>query len=794
MKAIRRVFSSESGWVGLRIAFALLILAAFTVLAAPPAWWAARGVTNGRDSDDYAPINQGQLKNLAAAAVAEFEEKLEGGAGDALKALAASWAAPSARRDDYAAVNVGQLKALARPFYDRLKAKGLATAYPWQGSTAAADDYALANIGQAKNLFAFRLSHFDVQEVPDWWVAEWDLAANGTFNSAAMAPGGLTYLQKFQYNLNPNVADTNGNGVDDATDIANGTDPTGGTENLTDPVPGKIPGAPRRPVLAITRLNREKVKLTWMPTIGSYLNSDQIYICRSTDDGPWTVVAGPLAAKTAEWKDSVPPDHRYLYTAVVVRTGNPSYAAEYVVDYYLDVTVEFRTTNDDDFPDGTLTASGFIPETWTADTPPAELTTWPLEGDSLTKKGVIRWEYRSGEGRESGKKLGGGAIGGIMHAPYYFFFGSIFECIANWPLKVDYHGLNLTEDDWVIFPDLFGWPAAHIRANLSHSQGIWRKDPGNFAENALKDHITYPSGMDDMSMPNALMIPSGASNTVTYYAGGSPPTGNYKSVTLSASSGFSSNSAGPLDTDEEQIYELTLSGTSTAATGTLTASRSLPLRRQLALVPLQAPQRKKKIVAYAVRLVDDAGAPVLEGRNQVIGQTDSNALLDTGINSIFGKQANVTFDVQTDATKSINYSHFTAAGTTQLVTKGDDDLWQQPFNDAVKNNGADFTLFFVAKIADNVRGRVNKVRGNWAVIDSTSPIDKRSIITADRVITATHELGHLLGLNHPFGAPKGSTNLRDNPTNMVDYPQFMDERLMDYHDGARLIRKEWELI
>ena len=57
--------------------------------AAPPGWWANHGVIDTNQSaNDFAAVNQGQLKNLATSAYLEMEINFsDGGAGDALDAL-----------------------------------------------------------------------------------------------------------------------------------------------------------------------------------------------------------------------------------------------------------------------------------------------------------------------------------------------------------------------------------------------------------------------------------------------------------------------------------------------------------------------------------------------------------------------------------------------------------------------------------------------------------------------------------------------------------------------------------
>ena len=158
------------GGVSLRLVLGILVLALLPVLlwAESPAWWTARGIQNTNPANDYAAANQGQVKNIATAAVAELDASLPGGAGDVLLALASNLSGTTPNTNDYAAVNLGQLKTVAKPFYDRLSDFGYDGAplspgqkYPWEGSTRQPNDYAMANIGQVKNLFSFDVTSID---------------------------------------------------------------------------------------------------------------------------------------------------------------------------------------------------------------------------------------------------------------------------------------------------------------------------------------------------------------------------------------------------------------------------------------------------------------------------------------------------------------------------------------------------------------------------------------------------------------------------------------------------------
>jgi hypothetical protein len=160
-------------------------------------------------ADDYAPANQGQLKNIAKAAVTEMDAKLSGGAGETLHQLIASWSNPSSQTNDFAPLNLGQLKNVAKPFYDRLISIGVATEYPWTNALNASDDFDVANIGQVKKLFSFQLPAIDPlydgdhNGLPDVWERQY-------FGETGIDPNG----------------DPDGDGISTLQEYVNHTDPT----------------------------------------------------------------------------------------------------------------------------------------------------------------------------------------------------------------------------------------------------------------------------------------------------------------------------------------------------------------------------------------------------------------------------------------------------------------------------------------------------------------------------------------------------------------------------------------
>jgi hypothetical protein len=187
--------------------FALVALSPSLLHAQAPGWWQQRGIKNGAAADDFAVINQGQVKNLVRGAVFELSARLPGGAGAPLFQLLDQWAHPTTPApDDYAVANLGQLKAAAVPVYDRLITLGYVTGYPWVG---ASDNYAMANIGQAKALFAF---DFLRDSDGDGYSDEAELAAGTNPFSAASKPqdadaDGISDADEALFGLNPNAND-----------------------------------------------------------------------------------------------------------------------------------------------------------------------------------------------------------------------------------------------------------------------------------------------------------------------------------------------------------------------------------------------------------------------------------------------------------------------------------------------------------------------------------------------------------------------------------------------------------
>jgi len=183
----------------------LAILYVFPLAAQAPQWWSDRSVINPQaSSNDFAPVNQGQLKYLATQAYIELQENLPGGGGADVQRLTSAWMLGSG--NDFLPVNLGQLKNVAKPFYDRLIAVGFTDDYPWESSANPPADFALANIGQVKNLFSFDITFSsDSDPLPDWWRMHHFGMLDVSSEDSAPGDPTLKLKNAYAFGRNPNV-------------------------------------------------------------------------------------------------------------------------------------------------------------------------------------------------------------------------------------------------------------------------------------------------------------------------------------------------------------------------------------------------------------------------------------------------------------------------------------------------------------------------------------------------------------------------------------------------------------
>lgn len=191
-----------------------VVCSALTALAAPSWWYTRSVIPPSSTTNDFAAINLGQLKHMASKAYEELEVNLPNGAGATISNLVASFV----NSNNFAAANLGQLKTVAKPYYDRLIAEGLATNYPWTTNTSADDaDFAGANIGQLKRVFAFDLDT-DTDGLPDWWEIDYFGDTISEDEAGDSDGDGVTNADEYANGTDPTEADTDGDGLVDGSD------------------------------------------------------------------------------------------------------------------------------------------------------------------------------------------------------------------------------------------------------------------------------------------------------------------------------------------------------------------------------------------------------------------------------------------------------------------------------------------------------------------------------------------------------------------------------------------------
>ncbi len=137
----------------------LLIFLACTTISwsdipkeAYPKWWGASGVVTDDISNDFKPINQGQVKWMATQAYEEIKALWPDGDA-AIDGVMATFS----NTNNHRPVNIGQLKRVAQPFYDFRSSFGIGDPYPWVEIPGYDDDYAICNGGDLKEFFFWEL-------------------------------------------------------------------------------------------------------------------------------------------------------------------------------------------------------------------------------------------------------------------------------------------------------------------------------------------------------------------------------------------------------------------------------------------------------------------------------------------------------------------------------------------------------------------------------------------------------------------------------------------------------------
>ena len=187
--------------------------------AEAPDWWLSRGILNTNSvPNDFAPVNQGQLKHMTHMAYNEFLFAFPSSDLSVISNLVDGFTSTN----NYQPVNLGQLKAAVAPFYDMLQQSGrtdlwpeemVSGPYPWSSSGNSANDYAIANLGQLKYLFSFNVLNIphdldsDNDGMPDWWEIAMGLDPYRDDSAEDPDGDGVSNLEEYLAGTHPNIKD-----------------------------------------------------------------------------------------------------------------------------------------------------------------------------------------------------------------------------------------------------------------------------------------------------------------------------------------------------------------------------------------------------------------------------------------------------------------------------------------------------------------------------------------------------------------------------------------------------------
>ena len=119
-----------------------------------PKWWDSRGVVTSDISNDFTPVNHGQVKHMAISAYAEIKDLWP----ENTPVLDALIAGLYASDTDYCPLNIGQLKNIAQPFFDFRATFGISQPYPWDELPGYdGNDFRLATGMDLKEFFFWEL-------------------------------------------------------------------------------------------------------------------------------------------------------------------------------------------------------------------------------------------------------------------------------------------------------------------------------------------------------------------------------------------------------------------------------------------------------------------------------------------------------------------------------------------------------------------------------------------------------------------------------------------------------------
>ena len=259
--------------------------------------------------------------------------------------------------------------------------------------------------------------------------------------------------------------------------------------------------------------------------------------------------------------------------------------------------------------------------------------------------------------------------------------------------------------------------------------------------------------------------------------------------------------------------------TDPAANDTLDASIS-GIIASINTVVYAPPKDPIRVAVCKVRLVDDQNQPVLDQAGHPISGKPPDALqLEKYLNKVYEPQVNITFKCEAIDTP-LNYDVGTESENVLSPEKRghhdhrfnwptptgplgdtciDDDAEMGVFEERASQmtDGAGaytFVLFWIDQWTNRplkqgdataeifAAGRVRSIGSKFSFMQN---------IANGSLRTPAHEIGHLLGLYHPWERANAANNYE---AHLRKIPDTVFDRLMSYEGGTKLIKPEWTII